>query len=192
MKTRLASLALIATFSLVGCETIANYQPRSALGKSVKTFWSKAETQEGIRVAGQFVLATGRDFAAQMLLAGLRGYTTGTPMTLGSVASEAGIRTGVATLYTQANYLRTIQGTNLVLDPVATADLLVQGGTPEELSRKLAANLFDNATEMIRRGASPNQAAEANAAGFDKAAADLTAKLGAPIKTGERLSPASS
>ena len=77
---------------------------------------------------------------------------------------------GIATLYQQASNIRQLQGTNQVLDPEATARLLEQGGTSEEIARKLALQLFENASALIKAGASPNQAAEVNAAGLDKAA----------------------
>lgn len=183
MKT-LRLIILAACLSLVGCETIANYQPRTAFGKSVKAYWSRAETREGAKLAGKFVWKTGRDIAARTALQMFEAWASGQPVTWASVGEDlkqSAIRQGVDTLYTQANYIRTIQGTAQVLDPIATAELLAEAGSSQEFARSLAKNLFDNATEMLLRGESPNRASEANAAGLDKAASDLQARAGAPL-----------
>lgn len=139
---------------------------------STRTWWEKPATQAGVAYAVQ----VGTQFAVNAGLAALQQYVGGGKINYQQIAVQGGI----GTLYMQASNIRQLQGTAQVLDPVATARLLEQGGTPEEISRKLAAQLFKNATALIKAGANPNQAAEINARGLDKAA------LVVQIATGEK------
>ena len=156
MKNQL--LALVLCLALPAC----GYQPKTQFGKSVAAWWGQPSTQQGVAIAEQ----AGTQFLINSALAGLQAYAGGGKIDYKQIAMQGGI----ATLYTSASNIRQLQGTAQVLDPVATAKLLQQGGTPEELSRKLAQEIFDNASSLIVAGASPNQAAEASAAALDKAA----------------------
>jgi hypothetical protein len=152
---KLQPLAFILCFCLVACAT--------PFGKSVSAWWSAPATQTGIAYAEQ----AATQFAVNAALAALQQYAGGGKMNLQQIA----VTGGISTLYQQASNIRQLQGTAQVLDPVATARLLEQGGTPKEISQKLADDLFRNATKMILAGATPNAAAEVNAAALDKAAA---------------------
>ena len=148
-------LTLIISISfLTACQT--------PFGKATKAWWEKPSTQAGVGYAVQ----SGTQFAVNAGLAALQQYAGGGKIDYQKIAVSGGI----ATLYQQASNIRQLQGTNQVLDPEATARLLEQGGTSEEIARKLALQLFENASALIKAGASPNQAAEVNAAGLDKAA----------------------
>lgn len=149
--------------SLASCA----YQPRTQFGKSIIAWWGSPSTQLGL----QYVEQAATQFAINAGLAALQQWAGGGKINYQQIAVQGGI----STLYQQASNIRQLQGTALVLDPVATAQLLEQGGTPEEISRKLAMELFDNATALIVAGATPNQAAEVNAAALDKAAAIVAA-----------------
>lgn len=144
---------------LVGC---AGYEPRTDFGKDVVAWWHAPSTQEGVKVAKQAALT----FAVTAGLAALQQYAGGGQIDYGKIAMAG----GVATLYTQASAIRRLQGTVQVLDPEATARLLQEGGTPKEISRELAAQLFENASALIAAGVPADDAAEINAAGLDKAA----------------------
>ena len=61
-----------------------------------------------------------------------------------------------------------------MLDPAATARLLAEGGTNKAISQALALQLFNNASNLIAAGLTPNDASEINAAGLDAAAQLLT------------------
>lgn len=159
MKTLKMMVVMALVVSLAGC----GYQPRTKFGRDVAAWWGSPGTQAGVAKAEQAAM----QFAVNAGLAALQAYAGGGRVDLKEIAVSG----GVATLYQQASNIRQLQGTAQVLDPVATARLLEQGGTPEEISRKLAQQLFDNATALIVAGASPNQAAEVNAAGLDMAAA---------------------
>ena len=111
-------------------------------------------------------------FAVNASLAALQQWAGGGKMDYTRIAVDGGINT----LWQQSANIRQLQGTSQVLDPVATARLLEAGGTPEAISRKLAEQLFDNATALIRAGMDPDSAAEVNAAGIDAAAFFLTQK----------------
>ena len=158
MKTRNAIVTIILCFSLIGC----GYQPKTQFGKSVAAWWGAPATQNGVAMAEQAAM----QFAVNAGLAALQQYAGGGKIDYKQIAVQGGI----STLYQQASNIRQLQGTSMVLDPVATARLLEAGSTPEEISRKLAQELFNNASALIVSGATPNQAAEVNAAGLDKAA----------------------
>lgn len=160
MKNLLSALLCL---SLVSCA----YQPRTQFGKSVAAWWGSPGTQQGL----SYVEQAATQFLINSALAGLQAYAGGGKIDARQIAMQGGI----ATLYTSASNIRQLQGTAQVLDPVATARLLEQGGTPEELSRKLAQEIFNNASALIVAGASPNRAAEVNAAALDAAAAKLAA-----------------
>ena len=150
-------LALTLVLALAGCSTFA------AAGKSISSWWSKPSTQQGVAYAEQ----AATQFAINAGLAALQAYAGGGKIDYQQIALQGGI----STLYMQASNIRQLQGTAAVLDPVETARLLEQGGTPEQISRKLAAELAANANALIlQTGITPNQAAEINAAALDKAA----------------------
>jgi hypothetical protein len=133
-------------------------------------WWKKPSTQEGV----QHVIEAGTSFAVSAGLAALQQYVGGGPIDYGKIALAG----GVGTLYTQASYIRQLQGTDQVLDPVATAQLLEQGGAPSEIARALAKKLVMNTQAIVRESGyalTASQAAEVNAAGLDKAAAVLAA-----------------
>jgi hypothetical protein len=142
----------------------------SPMGKRMSAWWNAPATQNGIHYAVQ----AGTQFAVQAGLAALQQYAGGGRIDYQKIAVTGGINT----LYMQASNIRQLQGTSMVLDPVATARLLEQGGTPEDISRRLAQELFDNATVLIKSGLSPNAAAEVNAAGLDAAAARVAERTG--------------
>lgn len=151
-------LALTLVFALAGCSTFAS------AGKSVSAWWSKPATQQGVAYAEQ----AATQFAVNAALAALQQWAGGGKLDYQQIAVQGGI----STLYMQASNIRQLQGTAQVLDPVATAQLLQAGGTPEQISRKLAQELVNNANALIlESGLTPNQAAEVNATALDKAAA---------------------
>jgi len=133
---------------------------------AVNQWWNAPATQNAVakieQVCTQFAINAG--------LAALQTYAGGGKVDLQEIATVGGINT----LYQQATYLRQIQGTAQVLDPVKTAQILEQGGTSKEISQKLAQELFDNATVLIRAGITPDAAVEINAAALDKAAAQVS------------------
>jgi hypothetical protein len=154
----------LAGMLLVGC---AGYQPKTQLGKYVIAWWAKPSTQEGVH----YVTQAATNFAINAGLAALQQYAGGGPINYQTIALQGGI----STLYQQAANIRQLQGTHQVLDPAATAMLLEQGGTPEEISRKLAAALVANTQALISRAnIPPDQAAEINAAALDRAALILS------------------
>lgn len=163
MKNRI--LGLVAVVLISGC---AWYQPKTQFGKNLVAWWNKPETQQVVEGARHLAL----QYAVNVGLAAVQAYAGGEKVTFQDVALQG----GVATLYTQASYIRQLQGTSQVLDPVATAQLLEQGGTSEEISRKLAGQLFENASALIRLGVAPDEAAEIQAAGLDEAARKIAAK----------------
>jgi hypothetical protein len=167
-RFNLQPLAFILCLSLSAC----GYQPRTQFGRNVAAWWGQPGTQQGVAVAEQAAM----QFAVNAGLAALQAYAGGGKINLQQIAVQGGI----STLYQQASNIRQLQGTAQVLDPVATAQLLQQGGTPEEISRKLAQQLFDNATALIVAGASPNQAAEVNASGLDQAAVIVKTSVNNP------------
>lgn len=152
---------IISIVFLTSCQT--------PFGKATKAWWERPATQAGVNYAVQ----AGTQFAVNAGLAALQAYAGGGKMDYKQIAMQGGI----STLYQQASNIRQLQGTALVLDPVATAMLLEQGGTTEEISRGLALQLFENATALIKAGADPNQAAEVNAAGLDRAAVVLAERV---------------
>lgn len=133
----------------------------------MEKWWKSPATQTGVFYAEQ----AASQFAINAALAALQQYAGGGKLNYQQIAVTGGINT----LYMQANNIRQLQGTAQVIDPVATARLLEQGGTSQEISQKLAQQLFDNASALIAAGASPNSAAEVNAMALDKAAAIVTA-----------------
>ena len=159
MKSITSFLLGIIWVYLVGCST--------PIGKSVDKWWKSPTTQTGVYYAEQ----AATQFAINAALAALQQYAGGGKLNYQQIAVSGGINT----LYMQANNIRQLQGTAQVIDPVATARLLEQGGTSQEISQKLAQQLFDNASALISAGASPNAAAEVNAMALDKAAAIVTA-----------------
>lgn len=166
MKKALVVLTVTATL-LSGC---VGYQPKTELGKNVVAWWNKPSTQEGV----QHVVQAGTSFAISAGLAALQQYIGGGPIDYGKIALAG----GVGTLYTQASYIRQLQGTAQVLDPIATAKLLEEGGTSKEIATALAENLIANTEAIVRESRytlTASQAAEINAAGLDKAAAILEA-----------------
>lgn len=160
MKTLIA-LTLTVTLALTsGC---ASWQPKTAFGRNAKAWWQSPATQQGIAMAEQ----AATQFVINSALIALQQYAGGQKLDFQEIAAKGGI----ATLYTQAGNIRTLQGTAQVLDPIATAQILEQGGTTEQMSRKLAGTLFESATVLIRAGLTPDRAAEVNAAALDSAAA---------------------
>lgn len=178
MKTITALDRLAATFTagflaimlclVIGC----GYQPKTDYGKAVAAWWGKESTQKVVMTAQQ----AATQFAVNASLAALQAWAGGGKLDVGTIATQAGINT----LWQQASNLRQLQGTHQVLDPEATARLLQQGGTPEEISRALAQQLFENASALIEIGISPDAASEINAAGIDSAALLLTQKAQSP------------
>lgn len=170
MKAFFSTVLLIAL--LLTFPACASYQPRSAFGRSAKAWWTSPATQHGIALAEQ----AATQFAVNAALAALQQWAGGGKLDYKQIAVQGGI----STLYQQAANIRQLQGTAAVLDPVATAELLEQGGTPEEISRKLAGQLFDNAAALIRSGVTPDTAAEINAAALDHAAAIVETSTSLP------------
>ncbi len=162
MKNTLLKLLTLALAALLisGC---AGYQPKTSLGKNVVAWWAKPSTQDGV----EYLTGLATNFAINAGLAALQQYAGGGPVNYHQIAVQGGI----STLYQQASNIRQLQGTHQILDPVATARLLEQGGTPEQISRKLAADLVAN-TKALMDAANlpPDQAAEINAAALDRAA----------------------
>jgi hypothetical protein len=161
MKKVLVVLTITAAL-LSGC---VGYQPKTGLGKNVVAWWNKPSTQEGVEFAKQAAL----NFAINAGLAALQQYAGGGPINYQQIALQGGI----ATLYSQASNIRQLQGTAQVFDPTATAQLLEQGGTPEEISRKLAAALVENSKALMQQSGytlTASEAAEISAAGLDRAA----------------------
>lgn len=142
----------------------------SPVGVRVASWWNAPATRAGVAYAEQAAM----QFAVNAGLAALQQWAGGGKIDYRRIA----VTGGISTLYQQASNIRQLQGTAQVLDPVATARLLEQGGTPEEVSRRLAQELFDNATVLIKSGLSPNAAAEVNAAGLDRAAAVVAERSG--------------
>jgi hypothetical protein len=175
MKTldQLARLYTAAFMALMLCLVIGcGYQPKTDYGKAVAAWWGKDSTQKVVMTAQQ----AATQFAGNAALATLQAWAGGGKMDVGAIATQAGINT----LWMQASNIRQLQGTTQVLDPIATARLLQQGGTPEELARSLAQQLFDNASALIQLGIPPDQAVEINAAGIDAKALLLTQKQALP------------
>jgi hypothetical protein len=160
MKKLNLILTIIICFIFTGCQT--------PFGKGVSSWWNEPATQQGIAYAEQ----AATQFAMNAALAALQQWAGGGKLNYQQIAVQGGI----STLYMQASNIRQLQGTAQVLDPVATARLLEQGGTPEEISRRLAQELFDNATVLIKSGLTPNQASEVNAAALDRAATIVKAE----------------
>lgn len=152
-------LSCLVILNVVACQT--------PFGKATRAWWESPATQSGLHYATQ----AATQFAVNAGLAALQQYAGGGKLDYQKIAMQGGI----STLYQQASNIRQLQGTAQVLDPVATARLLEQGGTSEEISRKLARQLFENASALILAGADPNQAAEVNAAALDAAAAKVAA-----------------
>lgn len=165
MKKYIAAIIIVA-LSLAGCVQLQT--TASKVGGSISSWWAKPSTQQALAMAEQ----AATQFAMNAALVALQQYAGGGKVNMQQVAMQGGI----ATLYMQANGIRQLQGTSQVLDPVATAQILQQGGTTKEISQKLADELFQNATKLIQSGLTPDQAAEINAAAFDKLAATITAK----------------
>jgi hypothetical protein len=161
-------ILLVGVAMLTSC---ADYQPKTQFGRNAKAWWNKPATQQGVQYIEQAALS----FAVNAGMAAIEQYAGTGELDLGKADTYKAIalKGGIATLYSQASNIRQLQGTAQVVDPVATAQLLEQGGTSEEISRKLAAELFLNASALIQRGISPDQAAEVNAAGLDKAASKI-------------------
>lgn len=157
-------VAGIICLSLTSCAT---WQPKTTFGRNVQAWWQAPATQEGVA----FVTKTATQFVINSALAALQQYASGSKKI---DYKEIAVQGGIATLYTQAGSIRTLQGTSQVIDPVAIAQVLEQGGTPDEISRNLAGSLFDSATAMIRAGLSPDEAAEVNAAALDQAALQVS------------------
>lgn len=150
----------IICLSLAGCQTLKN------AGSRIKDYWQRPATQE----AFNRVVQVGFQFATNAALQALSQYARGADFKDGETYSKIGYSAGALTLYQQASSIRQLQGTAQVLDPEATARLLEAGGTPKEISRKFADQLFQNATRLIQAGLSPDAAAEVNAAAIDQAA----------------------
>lgn len=169
-------VTLITLTAFTGCQTPigkACSAETAAIGRTLTKWWKSPGTQQGLSYAMQ----AAQQFAMQLALASVQQYASTGKVDLKTAAQTGGI----AVLYQQASNIRQLQGTSMVLDPVATANLLAQGGAPKDVSQKLAQQLFDNATALIKVGATPNQAAEVQAAGIDAAAAKLTVLAGAPL-----------
>lgn len=172
MKTLRNLSFQLSAFILLLALSSCGYQPRTQFGRDAAAWWGQPGTQQCLAVAEQAAM----QFAVHAGLAALQSYAGGGKINLREIAVQGGI----STLYQQASNIRQLQGTSQVLDPVATAQLLQQGGTPEEISRQLAQQLFDNATALIVSGASPNQAAEVNAAALDRAAGIVKTSVNDP------------
>jgi len=164
MKLPKLLVVVIAILSFAGC----GYQPKTKVGKDMAAWWGAPSTQRTL----DYVQTAATQFAINAGLAALQQWAGGGKIDYQKIAVQGGI----STLYQQASNIRQLQGTAQVLDPNATAKLLEQGGTPEHISRKLAEQLFNNATALIIAGATANEAAEVNASGLDAAAALLETK----------------
>jgi hypothetical protein len=167
MKNLLLKLSLAALL-FTGC---AGYEAKTQIGKNVVAWWKDPGTQARLESGARYAVQAGTSFAISAGLAALQQYVGGGPIDYGKIAMAG----GVGTLYTQASYIRQLQGTHQVIDPIATAKLLEEGGTSQEIAKALAENLIANTKALSERGLSFDQAAEINAAGLDKAAAMLEA-----------------
>jgi len=162
MKNRI--LSLCAVLFIGGC---AGYQPKTQLGKNLQAWWSNPDTQ-------QHVATVARNVTVAIMAGGaesLREYvTTGAvdPWKVGSIAAAS-------VLFSNASALRTLQGTNQVLDPVATAQVLIASGTPKEAAGKLANQIVDKTALLVQAGMPVDQAAEVTAAALDKEAVNQQA-----------------
>lgn len=159
MKIRLLALLLtLAIFS--GCSALQQ--------EKVSQWWNSPGTQAGKATVERLAIS----FAQNVALSFLQQWAGGGPIDPARLA----ISGGAGMLYTQANYIRDLQGTNQVLNPVAMANALEAGGTTKEISQKLAQQLYDNAVAaMHQANLSPDKASELNAAGLDAAAAKVGA-----------------
>ena len=156
---RLVAIGL-SLLVFTGCATIHR------TGDSLQSWLNRPATQEAIMRAQQIAFS----FAINAGLQALRSYAVDESIDY----REVMIQSGAATLYQQASNIRQLQGTAQVLDPAATARLLAEGGTNKAISQALALQLFNNASNLIAAGLTPNDASEINAAGLDAAAQLLT------------------
>ncbi|CAN5353498.1 hypothetical protein BH09VER1_BH09VER1_28560 [soil metagenome] len=169
MKTTLSLLMLVLVVLQPGCAT---YQPKTQFGKKVAAWWNDPGTQEKVQIAG--------DAAGQFLFnAGLGAATVllnGGNLDKGALTKVA-ISSGALTLYQTASSLRQLQGTTQVLDPIATATVLQQTGTPSDAAKQIALQVIAQIQQNMAKGQSADQAAESVAQNFDTPAS--IAALGA-------------
>jgi hypothetical protein len=161
--TRFAT-ALLLIFAFNGC---ANFQANlKAEGTKIKAWWTNPTTQEKVQAAGKalaaYLLATGLEVGEQALLGQKINKTTLTKTALQNLAS---------TISTQGPALRQLQGTNLILDPDATALALAQSGTPKEAAKTVALSLVRSIEAQMADGLSANAASENVAQKLDTASA---------------------
>lgn len=149
MKTKLLILLIAITIPFTGCET-------------VKSIWNHPETQkiaEGLKQSAySFAYAAGTEAAREIV--------TGEKFN----APKVGIVGGAAALYTAAIYIRQLQGTNAVLNPIATAQKLQESGIPLGEAIPLANAITANAKVLESNGIKADVASEINASAFDAAA----------------------
>lgn len=154
---------LLCAFLLASC---AHFR---TAGDHVKVWWEKPSTQLAIQTAQSLAFQLAYNLA--LAAAGQYGAT-------GKVDFQgAAITAGANTLYQQASALRQIQGTQVVVDPIAMAKVLEANGTTGETARAIASILASNARMLVERGVDPDKASEIQANEFDQAAAFI---LGAP------------
>ncbi|CAN5547446.1 hypothetical protein BH09VER1_BH09VER1_24750 [soil metagenome] len=150
----------VATIALMtGC---AGYQPKTEVGKRVLAWWQKPETQEKAQIAAsaakQFLFNTGLSAATVLLNGGKID---------GAQIGKLAINSGALTLYQAGSSLRQLQGTNLVLDPEATAAVLQQAGAPSDAAKQIALQVVAKIQQNMAAGQTANDAAESVALNFD-------------------------
>lgn len=165
--TPLIAGLLSASLLLSGCASV---------GSKVSAWWNAPATQNNVHLAEQVAF----NFAVNVGLSALQSYANGGKVDLQSAALAGGINT----LYSQASSLRQLQGTDLVLDPVATAQVLQNGGGSKVISEAMAAQIIDNARALVNKGVPADRASEINAAGLDAAAAGVQEVPDSPLADG--------
>lgn len=69
-----------------------------------------------------------------------------------------------------ADAMRTLEGTNQIVNPTAVATAITNGGTPSQIAQKLAPIVAQAASVLVQQGASTTQAGEVSANALNKAA----------------------
>lgn len=153
-------ILIISTAALCSCSTFQQ------AGSRIKEIWERPSTQEVVVSIREVALS----FAFNLGMAAVQQYADTGKVNLSGTALTAGANT----LWQQASALRQIQGTRVVVDPIAVSSVLQSNGTSEEMARAIAAVIAYNARDLLKAGVDPDQASEIQASEFDRAAAMIS------------------
>lgn len=162
MKAKLVvySTALIlGAISLIGCASLQN------AGNSLSAWWHKPETQEKAESLKEAIFSVAMAAGTEAV----RELATGGNIDKGRLGMVA----GAATLYTAANYLRTLQSTDNVISNDAISQKLIAAGVPPQNVTTLSEIISGNASSLVSQGVSGNAANELSASAFDAAALEI-------------------